>query len=552
MRCGEDRWHAATTRSELFAEFERKTTTGFQQELAQSWRRAELTDPESLTLALKHVPATDLSHRSRDAVLALPAIRRWIPSFDPENRGARSLRNKIVALLRGLMQRVALRHLEPDLVILDEVQRFREVLDEADNPEHIAAQLFARRVPVLILSATPYRALTLGHELSEGGTSHHQDFFRTLDFLFDKDRVTPARIRKNMADFGCQLQKPDLAERLNLDVLKLKRELEEDLTRVICRTERNRYVIDGQKGVDDTADDSGALPTRGELEEFFRLHRGLPSSVARGQVTEFWKSAPSLLTFLDGNYQLLKKLREEKIEVPRTLLTSASEVSELASRNHRISRVVDVSLGKEGNAPRLWTSPSYTYYGDEFFGANPPRKLLVFSGWRFVPKTVAVIASGVAQKRLGQQDETPRQPLRFSDRRSFHVFDVCFASPLLADVGRVAYQRALGRTASDVLDEAEAELRNRFIPPAAWLTPGGGDPMWQVVMAIEGQNASRADRIEQALGEWVENDREEGASEAAVQHRDWAGRLAAPGNDSANIGRTSIEALGPRGGIFSC
>ena len=87
------------------------------------------------------------------------------------------------------MQRAALRHLAPDLVILDEVQRFRDVIDEANNPQHIAAELFSRKVPVLILSATPYRALTLGHELAESASSHHEDFFTTLGFLFDADTM---------------------------------------------------------------------------------------------------------------------------------------------------------------------------------------------------------------------------------------------------------------------------------------------------------------------------------------------------------------------------
>ena len=127
----------------------------------------------------------------------ISVVREMVPIFDVDSREARTRRNQLVSLLRGVMQRVALRHLKPDLVILDEVQRFRDVLDEANNSKHIAADLFSRQVPVLILSATPYRALTLGHEVAEGASSHHEDFFKTLDFLFDADKKTPERIRGN-------------------------------------------------------------------------------------------------------------------------------------------------------------------------------------------------------------------------------------------------------------------------------------------------------------------------------------------------------------------
>ena len=260
-------------------------------------------------------------------------------------KSARTHRNQLVSLLRGVMQRVALRHLRPDLVILDEVQRFRDVLDEANNSQHIAADLFSRRVPVLILSATPYRALTLGHEIAEGASSHHEDFFKTLDFLFDADTETPERIRRNLEQFGERLKKPGACGKLDHELLKLKRALEADLTKVICRTERNWYVLDRKKGVDDGTIDSGAMPGKSELEEFFRLHKALSTSASMGQVTEFWKSAPSLLTFMDAQYHLFRTLRQRKVKVPRSLLTPPSQVKALANRNHRISKVIDLRIG---------------------------------------------------------------------------------------------------------------------------------------------------------------------------------------------------------------
>ena len=170
FRCGagRDKWREETTRGALRQEFARKTERGFQKELAGAWRRLNV-DSESVG----------------------QAIRRLVAQFDSDDPQARFARNQLVARLRGVMQRVILRHLRPDLVVLDEVQRFREVLDEAENAQHIAAELFTQRAPVLILSATPYRALTLGHEVADGTASHHEDFFRTLDFRVYPGFPTP-------------------------------------------------------------------------------------------------------------------------------------------------------------------------------------------------------------------------------------------------------------------------------------------------------------------------------------------------------------------------
>jgi hypothetical protein len=502
FRCGvrPDNWNAKTTRRALNDGFERQTTKTLQTSLKAAWRQPIHGRP------------------------ARTAIHDAVAQFDPRNAESRSARNRLVAQLRGVMQRVVLRCLEPDLLILDEVQRFRDVIDESENREHIAAELFARRMPVLILSATPYRALTLGHELSEGVTSHHEDFFKTLEFLFDRDRETPAAIRANLRNFGERLRAPSVAAALDHGLLKLKHRLEDDLRKVICRTERNWYVMDRRKGVDDTAVASGDMPGRPELEEFFRLHHALGPLQAAGQVTEFWKSAPSLLTFMDGRYALLKRMKEEQFLVPRELLTTGAAVGTLVNRNHRISKVSAVALGGDGVPPRLWTPPTYRYYRDDgFFGEASVRKVLVFSGWRFVPKAVAVITSQIVTNRLGDIDESPTQPLRFaSDRVAFHPLDVCFPSVALADAGDEAYRsvvlRAANATAEGVLAETASVLRRKLEDNGISIVNGQGDPIWRVVMRLEGRLHGRDD-VEAMLDAWQEGDAATEGSHTIAQHR---------------------------------
>lgn len=464
FKCGAgSRWDDEARLGTLYEEFERKTSVGFQKQLATAWRSASV-----------------------EGMPALAFLEEEVSRFSVENVSQRSSRNRLISLLRHEMQRVALEHINADLVILDEVQRFRDVLEEASNPSHAAASLFAKEVPVLILSATPYRALTLGHEIEGGGASHYEDFYSTLGFLFGKDRETPAKIRSNLDMYGERLSRPELAATLDPVLIKLKNEIEEDLTKVICRTERVRYLAEGRQDVDDSEVSNDDVPHASELAEFFRLHKALMPTLPAGQLTEFWKSAPSLLTFLDSGYQAFRAISGKR-KVPKELLAGPGQIDDLAQRNQRIARIVKLALG-ESEAPHLWIAPTYKYYRDEYFGSGDTRKVLAFSGWRFVPKAIAIIASRVATERVGGEPEDPTQPIRFTDKRSFHVFDVCMPSRALARIADLALSRARESglpTADEVLVNTVVLLRERLLQAGIEVVPNGGDPVWQVAMRLE-------------------------------------------------------------------
>ena len=90
--------------------------------------------------------------------------------------------------MRRLLARVCLAALEPDLIILDEFQRFKHLLEEESEAGELARDLFelevgARRARAL-LSATPYRGLSLHHETDD---DHYGDFLPCLRFLENGD-----------------------------------------------------------------------------------------------------------------------------------------------------------------------------------------------------------------------------------------------------------------------------------------------------------------------------------------------------------------------------
>jgi len=90
--------------------------------------------------------------------------RRW---HDPTLRPQRSA---IVGRLRRQLSQTCISALEPDLIILDEFQRFPRLLD-VDTPVGELADLLFRQegAKTLLLSATPYRMLTRSTELDPPG-----------------------------------------------------------------------------------------------------------------------------------------------------------------------------------------------------------------------------------------------------------------------------------------------------------------------------------------------------------------------------------------------
>ena len=99
-------------------------------------------------------------------------------------------RNELIGRLRRLLAETCLHWLEPDLIILDEFQRFKHLLqgdtEEASEAAQLAEHLFsfqqssadtATAARVLLLSATPYKMYTQSREVHED--DHYQDFQTT-------------------------------------------------------------------------------------------------------------------------------------------------------------------------------------------------------------------------------------------------------------------------------------------------------------------------------------------------------------------------------------
>lgn len=95
----------------------------------------------------------------------------------------------ILNTLRVMFTRISTEMLNPDLVIMDEFQRFKFLLNsDQDSETGILARKFlsSDNTRILLLSATPYKLYSTLDEIDEAQMDeHYSEFLQVMDFLFE-------------------------------------------------------------------------------------------------------------------------------------------------------------------------------------------------------------------------------------------------------------------------------------------------------------------------------------------------------------------------------
>ena len=356
----------------------------------------------------------DLSRAFRRAVLAEKELYSGLKDcckrfmryreYRRINKDDSELRYALIGMLRGLLAKVCLDALEPDLVILDEFQRFRYLLDGDDDASVLAKALFEYPdVRVLLLSATPYKMFTLHQEVDED--DHYPDFIHTLNFLYnDKDQVDI--VRNLISEHRKALHRIQEGSQN----LEYKSRLEEELLKVMCRTERVAVTHDQNAMLSEHQKDAGIIPN--DLD-----HAALADLVARGvgasDPIEYWKSAPYLLSFLKG-YDLRRRFDKNAKNLSEDIVRAISKADGHLLRKRNIERYRKIDPGNarmrvlfEETLDKdlwrlLWMPPSMPYSLPEgvYCDKDAITKSLVFSSWTAVPDAVATICSYEAERRM--------------------------------------------------------------------------------------------------------------------------------------------------------
>ena len=376
---------------------------------------------------------------------------RYLPSLTAP-------RNALIARLRGKLSHACVDALQPDLIIMDEFQRFPDLLHGDSDAAHLARELFDYRDPdgntvrTLLLSATPYRMLTLQGEKAEAG-DHYSDLLDTLTFLFGQARGSDMvrALDHEMRAFRTALHGLPLAKE---EALAQKSKVETALKQVMCRTERVSSTIDRDSMV---CEPKMSLTVQANDLRQAMVVSDVARALGAPEVIEYWKSAPYLLNFM-RDYTLKRIMKEKEGAKSSAALVSALLAAKSACLDHdqldayapiepangRMRALMD-DVFQDGLEQNLWIPPALPYYGEPPSGVRPT-KALIFSSWTMVPDAIAAMLSYEAERRMGAGktgrgyfDQKRPRPLQFrlADGRlaGLRTLLLIYPSSVLAELG---------------------------------------------------------------------------------------------------------------------
>lgn len=417
-----------------------------------------------------------------------------------------------VSALRARLAQVCVDALEPDVIILDEFQRFAHMLTGEDDASRLAQQLFTysdehSQARTLLLSATPYRMYTLA---GEDGDDHHRDFTQTMGFLLG-DAARRRRLEELLDRYRRGLYR--IGDGVDPGLRDVRREVEEILRTVAVRTERLAASADRNGMLTEVPAAHAPVRSR-DVEGFVALARTAGDLGQHGAV-EFWKSSPYCLSFMD-DYLLKRHFRSavEQGEVSARRLRELERAGAFLSwreverygridpGNARLRSLVADTV-ERGLWRLLWIPPSLPYWHPSGVfaaaGVRDVTKRLVFSSWQVVPKMISGMLSYEAERQImrgadADAENTPesrqrRSPLlRFALDRSgeherptgmpvvalIHPSHVLAAlvDPARVDAVRIPSAReivaSVARDVRDMLRGLEGSAGRSGAPDPAW------------------------------------------------------------------------------------
>jgi hypothetical protein len=489
-------------------------------------------------------------------------------------------RARFVGDLRGILARTCLNALQPDLIILDEFQRFRELLDGEDEAAQLARDLFGyadatTEARVLLLSATPYKMYTLAHETAED--DHYRDFLRTVRFLTAKregEDALPALLHRYRAELFA------LGDGGGEGLAAAKARVEASLRSVMARTERVGAAQSSDGMLHEVSADGIRLEAA-DVRSFTALQR-VGRALDQPDVIEYWKSAPYLLNFMDA-YKLKQALMDQvESERPAPELRNALAAApglllgwedvrryrEIDPANARL-RAFAGELFAHETWRLLWCPPVAPYYAlEEPFAAAAQAgftKRLVFSAWTVVPKVLATLASYEAERKIfSRLEESPENTPEARERRQglldisvsegrltgMPVLGLLYPSPVLAEVGDpLGLSRddaAAPASLAGVLAAVEAKLTGLLAEHTAGSpATGPADEIWYWAAPILLDLA----RDREAARSWLERPDlaqrwsgiEDASDEAASRWSEHVARAAALARGELPLGRPPAD-----------
>lgn len=344
--------------------------------------------------------------------------------------------NKVILRLRKMMAEISVEMMDADLVIMDEFQRFPELIkrDEDNETAMLAHRFFSppkdkkQHPHILLLSATPYKLYSTLEEIRETQKDeHYEEFMQVVKFLFDQHEELSGKFRENWKNYSMTL---NTAPYNNTAVIIAEKNKAEDcLYKGICRTERIK-VPGASALIDKQSAEENLKIQEDDILAFVDMNRALSEVGMSGAASvEYIKSAPFIMSFMQHyklKHKLLEKMKENQEKLP--LLNShrlwvnrykVAHYQDLNVEHARYNKLKEIAL-PSGAEKLLWIPPAQPYYplGGPFKGQEGFSQTLVFSAWEMVPRAIAALLSYEAE-RLTVGELIRKTPKTETESRSY-------------------------------------------------------------------------------------------------------------------------------------
>lgn len=348
------------------------------------------------------------------------------------NNNEQYLYRRIIGGLRKLLASVCVEYLKPDLIVMDEFQRFKYLidLDEDSDVKLITESLFTNsRIKILLLSATPYKMYALQSD-EEEGESHFEEFKFIVDFLLN-DEAKKNEFLEAWNEYSKSLL--HLEQRHWSLIKEEKKKVESLLRSVIARTERITV-----------SDDKNTLLHPSPLKTLLIKPADIRSFISADSVAsklndvnspvEYCKSSPFLFSFMEG-YQLQRITQKEiangNDEIKSALrknkdsflpIEKMNDYQPIENPNAKLTYLLNDIL-YYGGSDLLWIPPSLPYYqfDEAYKGKENFSKTLVFSSWIMVPKMIAALSSYECERLTIGDSKSINNAEERTERKYFHT-----------------------------------------------------------------------------------------------------------------------------------
>ena len=458
---------------------------------ARDWYETKVSDCEKKTQGTYPASVIKNIHEYNQE---RPILTELVEHLSKRNLGASPYKDAVILnALRVMFARISTGMLNPDLVIMDEFQRFKFLLNSDQESETgILAQKFlgGGDTRILLLSATPYKLYSTLEEIDEAQVDeHYAEFLQVMDFLFAGHS---AEFHQVWSDYSVALHELNGG---STAIIQVKNAAEEAMYSGVCRTERISVMDSG----DYTDDSSVKHPLSvSEMDITSYLDAGnLLKAIDAGYSLplDYVKSCPYLMSFMRSykvkqNIEKYFKSHPDEIDAAKSDLlwvnpNRVNDYQKLPATNARLEKLKDVAF-EGGSELFLWVPPSKPYYALQGAYRNSQNfsKVLVFSAWEMVPRMIGSMISYEAERRtvgrLGKQTKNidkknlrynakyryPYHRLQFSlssgEPQRMSLFCLLYPSKTLTSLYDPVSTMNAQMSLTDIERQIKAELRSKI------------------------------------------------------------------------------------------